>query len=417
MLPAFQISSAVEEVIREEWGRLLAALRTHCGDLQLAEDVLQDAVTTALQRWPEDGMPEKPAAWLMTTARRRLIDRQRRDRTFHGLLPAIQQHVESSVSNESVETLPEIPDKRLELIFTCCHPALDSKSQVALTLRTLCGLTTDEIARAFLDSPTTLAQRLVRAKRKIASAVIPYEVPERHLWQERLHAVLSCLYFIFNEGYSASKGKQLNRHDLANEAIRLSRITSELLPNEPEVMGLMALLLLHDARRAARLSHTDELIPLMNQNRALWDKGKIVEGTTLLKKALHMGAVGPYQLQAAISALHAEASDWESTDWAQIQALYRILYQQQPSPVVAINQAVALCCGGDPQAALALLEQASAHKKLEHYQPLHAAFAEVYSCLNQPKKARKHLELAISLSGNEAEKNYLQAKREALSDI
>jgi len=310
MLPPFQLEQTITTLVREEWGRILASLVASFNDWQLAEDVLQDAIEKAIEQWPKDGLPDAPAAWLITTARRKAIDHCRRTSRFSTLAPEIAYLNQLNQNTESFDIDYVIPDKRLELIFTCCHPALDQKSQVALTLRTLGGLKTEEIANAFLVKTQTMAQRLSRAKTKISAAGIPFEIPEEKNLNQRLTSVLSVVYLIFNEGYTASSGKTITRSDLAEEAIRLARIVLQLLPKQTEVAGLLSLMLLHDSRRLTRQDRNNNIVLLEDQNRAAWDKAKISEGTALLKSTLARQQVGMYQLQAAISAIHAEAPSY-----------------------------------------------------------------------------------------------------------
>jgi len=416
MLPPFKPAEAIELTIREEYGRILAALIKSVGDLQLAEDVLQDAIEAALNHWTENGLPASPAAWLIQTARRKAIDKFRRDATFAKLQPELTYLTELENAQQNVDENEEIPDKRLELIFTCCHPSLDRKTQVALTLRTLGGLSTDEIARAFLDKPTAMAQRLVRAKKKIALAGIPYQVPPADILHERLNAVLSVIYLIFNEGYSASSGDRVTRGDLADEAIRLARITSLLLPDCAEVTGLLALMLLHDSRRAARQSKDGELIALEHQDRSLWNQATISEGTDLIKQALRKQQLGSYQLQASISALHAEARTWSETDWPQINALYALLYRMQPTAVVRINQSIAMSYAVSIDAAIEVLEQTPSICDIKNYQPWHVAMADLLARKGENKKSMPYLKKAIELTENEAEKRFLQQKLTSINE-
>lgn len=410
MLPPFESAQAIELTIKEDYGRILASLVKSVGDLQLAEDVLQDAIEAALNHWTSDGLPNSPAAWLIQTARRKAIDRFRRDATFAKLQPELTYLTELENAQQPVDEFEEIPDKRLELIFTCCHPSLDQKTQIALTLRTLGGLTTDEIARAFLDKPAAMAQRLVRAKKKIALANIPYEIPGSDILPERLNTVLSVIYLIFNEGYSASSGSHVTRSDLSNEAIRLARITTQLLPDRAEVIGLLALMLLHDSRRKARQNRKGELTALQYQDRALWDQSKIQEGTVLVKQALQKQQVGPYQVQASISALHAEAKSWEETDWSQINALYELLHRMQPSAVVKINQSIAMSYAESIDAAIELLEQIRTGNEVDGYQPWYVAMADLLVRNGNREASIPLLEKAIELTDNEAEKQFLQTK-------
>lgn len=412
MLPPFQLDKAINQIVQEEWGRILAALTKSTNNLQLAEDSLQDAVEIALQHWPTQGLPDSPAAWLIQTARRKAIDRMRRDANFAKLQPEISYLIDIQTKAD-LEDVEIIPDKRLELIFTCCHPAIEEKTRIALTLRTLGGLTTEEIARTFLDKPQTMAQRLARAKKKIAVAGIPYEVPAAEDLPERLNAVLRVIYFIFNEGYTASSGKFITRGDLAEEAIRLCRIIATLLPEQPEITGLLALMLLHDSRRFTRQNEQGEIISLEDQKRHAWDKQKIAEGTELIKLALAQHKVGPYQLQAAISALHAESPQWNKTDWPQIAALYQLLHQLQPTPVIKINQAVAVSYAQTADDALALLDSIAGSQEIQSYQPYHAARADILKRAGQHEEASIHFNKAIELTENQAEKHFLQTRKNA----
>ena len=409
MLPLSSPQTAIERTVREEWGRILASLVKSIGDFQLAEDSLQDALISALDHWQKNGLPKSPAAWLLTTARRRAIDRLRRDQNFSGKAKEIAYLID--LENECVdEDDTAIPDKRLEMIFTCCHPALEQKTRVALTLRTLGGLTTEEIAAAFLDKPQAMAQRLVRAKKKIKLAAIPYEIPDHDLLPERITSVLSVIYLIFNEGYSATTGNSPVRADLCDEAIRLARIVSQLLPDEAEVAGLLALMLLHDSRRLTRMDKDGSIIPLEHQNRKRWDRAKIEQGKQLLHQTLPRRAIGPYQLQAAISAVHADSPSWDKTDWPQIQALYALLYQLNPTPVVRLNQALALSHARSVAEGLDMLEDAALGGALADYQPYYAAKADLLDRLGDTTGAVDCLEKAIALSDNEADRQFLRAK-------
>lgn len=414
MLPPHTLQQAIDKTVREEWGRILAALVKTLGDFQLAEDSLQDAVISALQHWQKNGLPVSPAAWLITAARRKAIDRLRRDRNFMSKQGDISYLLD--LEHQAKETYqPEfIPDKRLEMIFTCCHPALEEKTRVALTLRTLGGLTTEEIAAAFLDRPDAMAQRLARAKKKIALAGIPYHVPEKSVLPERLSSVLGVVYLIFNAGYSSGSGEILVRSDLTEEAIRLARIIRELLPEEPEVGGLLALMLLHDSRRFSRSDSDGGLVPLELQNRKRWDGSKIEEGAALLEEILPKQRVGPFQLQAAISALHAQSASWSETDWPQIEALYQMLYAMQPTPVVYINLAVAVSYARSTNAALDMLNAVADDGQLEQYQPFFAAKADVLSRAGDLSAAKACFQTAIDLSNNTQERAFLQNKISAL---
>jgi len=415
MLPPFNIEQSINKIVREEWGRILAALIASVKDLQLAEDVLQDALEQALSVWPEQGLPDSPAAWLITTAKRKAIDKFRRDSRFAKLQPELEYLAQLEAQAEQPEDQQIIPDKRLELIFTCCHPALEEKSRIALTLRTLGGLTTEEIAKAFLDKPKTMAQRLSRAKNKIALAGIPFKLPDDAELKHRLDTVLAVIYFIFNEGYTATSGVEITRKDLAIEAIRLARIVHALLPEQTEVAGLLSLMLLHDSRRHARQSKNAQMIPLEHQARSTWDKDKIREGTCLLKETLKKQKIGVYQLQAAISALHAESKDWHNTDWPQINALYELLFTIQPSPVVRVNQSVALSYAQSPEAALDMLRTIETDVSMKEYQPFYAARGDLYRRLGQQEKARADLLTAINLSENSLQKEFLGKRLKELS--
>ena len=409
MLPPHTLSQAIDRCAREEWGRILAALTKSLGDLQLAEDSLQDAVTKAMTDWARSGLPRSPAAWLITTARRSAIDRLRRNARFQTKVPELSYLADlANAPDESTDDV--IPDKRLEMIFTCCHPALEQKTQVALTLRTLGGLTTDEIAHAFLDKPDAMAARLTRAKQKIAAAQIPYEIPPTDTLPARTAAVLSVIYLIFNEGYS---GASVGKSSLSDEAIRLARIIRALLPDDAEIAGLLALMLLHDARRVSRHSDTGDMIPLALQNRKRWDKAKITEGDGILQEVLPKGRVGPYQLQAAISGLHAQAPDWDTTDWTQIAALYDLLYRVQPSPVVRINQAMAVSYATSIEAGLTMLISVADDPKMVTYQPYFTAKAELLH-RNEDPAAIVTYDQAIALTKHAAERAFLQSKRDTL---
>ncbi len=389
---------------------MLAALTKTLNDLQLAEDCLQDAVEVALRKWTDQDIPSSPSAWLITTAKRKAIDRIRRDANFASKEKQISHLLEMTSTSEQEPDLDAIPDKRLELLFTCCHPSLAEKTKVALTLNTVGGLNVDEIAHAFIEKKSTMAQRLARAKKKIKLAGIPYEIPALDLLPERLRDVLSVIYLIFNEGYSSSSGETLTNVDLSTEAIRVARILEQLLPDETEVSGLLALMLLHDSRRYARLNNDGQMIALEDQNRQKWDKGKFREGKALLTNTLKKQKIGPYQLQASISALHNESPSWEKTDWAQISALYQLLFQLQPSPVVRLNQAMAVSYAESIEPAMDILDEIAEHKNIQKYQPYYVARADLARRAGDVKRAKVYLNQAIELTNNEIEKEFLIKK-------
>ena len=394
----------LSQLARSESGRLLSILLNHTSDIQLAEDALQDAFIHAIKTWPENGPPQNPQAWLLTVARRRLIDRFRRD-SHHNNEKTIQDIIDClHTDNEEAEDDHPIPDERLKLIFTCCHPSIAQESQIALTLKTLCGLTAREIARAYLVSEVTMNQRLTRAKQKIKKAGITYEVPDTDCIAERLDAVLSVIYLVYNESYTAYEGQTLTRQDLADEAIRLAKILYQLLPH-PEVAGLLCLIVLHNARRCARHSDEQGFIALENQDRTLWKQEEIAEARTLLLQVLAVNKPGSYQIQAAISALHAEAKNWEATDWPQIILLYDALYQLNPSPVIKLNQLVAVAHSGRYKEAIACLNRLE--DELKNYQPFYAARAAIARQLHDMNLAIADYDKAISLSKNNAERDYL----------
>ena len=407
-MPPQTAAKTIETIVRGEWGRLVSSLIRVVGDFQLAEDSLQDALVSALDHWQRNGVPNSPAGWLLQVARRKAIDRIRRSQNFerkqseYALLLELEN--ESSYDMED----HEIPDERLRLVFTCCHPALEEKSRVALTLKTMGGLRTSEIARAFLDKEEAMAQRLVRAKRKIRLAGVPYEVPEKDQWPDRLNSVLGVLYLIFNEGYSASTGEEQIRVELCDESMRLTHAINKLKPEEPEIEGLLALMLLHDARRTARSDTNGSLIPLEDQDREMWDRQKIEEGIKLTKQALRRGTPGPYQIQAAISAVHAEAPSYADTGWREIVLLYEALYALQPNPVVLLNKAVAVSYAQGPSEALSIVD--SIKDELDSYFPLHAARADFLRREGDLFEASSSYQRAIKLAGNPREREFLEKR-------
>jgi len=404
--------AAVEEVYRSDWGRIVATLIGLVGDFDLAEEAAQEAFTAAVDQWRESGVPEFPRAWIIQTARHKAIDRIRRNARFEEKL---ESYAISGLVREIEEPdydTSEIPDDRLRLIFTCCHPALAPEVQVALTLRTLCGLETDEIARAFLIPTTTMAQRLVRAKRKIRDAGIPYVVPETHDMAERMGAVLTVIYLVFNEGYAATRGGPLVRTDLCAEAIRLGRLVRTLMGPDPpaEATALVALMLLHDARRDARLDEAGDIIVLEEQDRGRWDRRQIDEALPLVEETFRAGRPGPFAVQAAIAALHCQTMRAEDTDWPQIVRLYDHLERLQPSPVVSLNRAVAIAMAGGPQPALAIIDALAATNDLENYHLLHAARADLLRRMGSLGEAAKSYARALALATNDSERRYLERR-------
>lgn len=396
----------VDEVYRTESRRVFATLIRLLGDFELAEEALQDAFAAAAEQWPQSGVPANPRAWLVSAGRFKAIDAMRRRARFDASLEQIADRLDARTSGTADQ------DDRLRLIFTCCHPALAPEAQVALTLREVCGLTTEEIASAFLVAPSTLAQRIVRAKAKIRDARIPYQVPSREDLPERLETVLQVIYLVFNEGYAASSGASLTRPDVSGEAIRLGRLLAELLP-EPDVLGLLALMLLHESRRAARTSPTGEIILLDDQDRSLWNREQIVEGQALVAQALGRRGdqrLGPYTVQAAISAVHADAPSPEATDWAQIVGLYDVLSRAAPSPVVELNRAVAVAMRDGPEAGLELIDGILARGELVDYHLAHAARADLCRRLGRTAEARASYEKALALTRQEPERRFLERR-------
>jgi RNA polymerase sigma-70 factor (ECF subfamily) len=410
------IRAAAECLFRQESGRIIASLIRVSGSFDRAEEAMQEAFASALAAWPVKGIPGNPAAWIITAARRKLIDAARRERTRRDKEDALKYELESSGSAaEPEDTAMDFPDDRLRLIFTCCHPALNTSAQIALTLRTLGGLSTAEIAKAFLQPESTLAQRLVRAKRKIQEAGIPYEVPPRERLPERLAAVQAVIYLIFNEGYAASSGTQLVRSDLCEEAIRLGRVLCELLPGDAENIGLLALMLIQHSRRDARVLDGD-LITLEDQDRSRWDRGAISEGLRLVEKALKLGPPGPYQLQAAIAALHAEAATSDETDWLQIAALYEELLEMSPSPVVELNHAVAIAMSGRLAEGLHRIEELGSTGALDQYYLFHAARADLLRRMNRAAEAGAAYRKAAALATNPVELRFLHRRMRELGE-
>jgi RNA polymerase sigma-70 factor, ECF subfamily len=403
------MSTIIEQTYRTESRRVLATLIRLLGDFDLAEEALQEAFTAALERWPVEGVPQNPRAWLVSTGRFKAIDGLRRRARFDASLNRIVESLGEGVSPAHDWDDETVEDDRLRLIFTCCHPAIPPDAQIALTLREVCGLTTEEIARAFLTPPSTLAQRIVRAKSKIKAARIPYQVPSRTELPERLASVLHVVYLVFNEGYSALAGESDARDDLSKEAIRLGRLLADLLP-ESEVLGLLALMLLHEARRTARTSAEGDLILLDDQDRTLWNRELIAEGEALVDRALRSRNFGPYTLQAAISAVHAGASSAAETDWAEIVGLYDVLLKADPSPVVELNRAAAVAMRDGPEAGLILIECILARGDLTDYPLAHSACGELYRKLGRSAQAREAFERALSLTSHHSHRRFLERR-------
>jgi RNA polymerase sigma-70 factor, ECF subfamily len=410
------MTEVIDRLYREESRRVLATLIRLLGDFELAEEALHDAFTAALERWPEDGVPASPRAWLVSTGRFKAVDTLRRRRTLArkrdeiAALADVESHIASLPAPDAALDAPDIEDDRLRLVFTCCHPALAVESRVALTLRTVCGLTTEEIARAFLVPVATMAQRLVRAQQKIRAARIPYEVPGRDALAERLDAVLSVVYLVFTEGYAATAGDAVVRRELCGEAIRLGRLLAELMPHEGEVEGLLALMLLHDSRRDARTTPEGDVLLLEEQDRARWDRAAIAEGLERVERALRLGRAGPYALQAAIAALHAEAATAEETDWRQIAALYHVLLRVSPTPVVELNRAVAVAMVFGPAQALQLVDGLAARGELRGYHLLPAVRADLLRRLGRREEAAAQYRAALALTALGPERRFLERR-------
>ena len=403
-----ELSKIIETLYRTESGRILATLVRLLGDIDVAEEAMHEAFAAALDTWPQAGVPDNPRPWLISTARFKAIDGMRRRARFDSAQTDLVLNLEAHISQTPYED-EEIEDDRLRLIFTCCHPALPPEARVALTLREVCGLTTEEIAKAFLITPSSLAQRIVRAKTKIRDARIPYQVPLPQELPQRLDAVLQVIYLVFNEGYSAAAGAEVTRAELTAEAIRLGRLLTELLP-EPEVLGLLSLMLLQESRRAARTSPTGELILLENQDRSLWNREQIAEGVALLQRVLNSRRFGSYTLQAALAAVHAQAESVAATDWGQIVALYDQLLRIQPSPVVQLNRAVAIAMRDGPEAGLAQIDAVLEQGELAKYYLAHSVRADMYRRLSRIAEARASYEKALALTQQEPERQFLQER-------
>ena len=410
---ADSVRDTVEAVYRSESRRVLATLIRLLGDFELAEEALHDAFIEAMRTWIRDGVPANPRAWLVSTGRFKAIDGLRRRTRFDAALADLADHLDRSAAAPAMSEDEDLEDDRLRLIFTCCHPSLPPDARVALTLREVCGLTTEEIARAFLTGAPTIAQRIVRAKQKIREAQIPYGVPAREELSERLDGVLHVVYLVFNEGYTASSGETLTRHDLSSEAIRLARLLVELLP-EPEAVGLLALMLLHDARRAARTSSDGEIVLLEEQDRSLWNGEQIAEGLRLVEQSLKSRRIGPFTIQAAIAAVHAEAADARATDWPQIVGLYDVLWRLDPSPIVSLNRAAAVAMRDGPKAGLEIIDEILARGELGDYHLAHSARADLCRRLGRTADARASYERALQLAKAEPARRFLKRRLQQL---
>jgi RNA polymerase sigma-70 factor (ECF subfamily) len=406
---ASQARELVDAVYRTDSRRVFATLIRLLGDFDLAEEALHDAFISAVEQWPRDGVPDNPRAWLVSAGRFKAIDAIRRRARFDAALGELAERLDADSRAASAQETEDVEDDRLRLVFTCCHPALPAEGQVSLTLREVCGLTTEEIARAFLTSPATVAQRIVRAKSKIRDKGIPYQVPSQADLPDRLDSVLHVIYLVFNEGYSASSGASVTRPDVSGEAIRLGRLLVELLP-QPEVMGLLALMLLQESRRTARTSPTGDLVLLENQDRSLWDRGQIAEGLTHVERALASRRFGSYTLQAAIAAVHAQAANSAATDWNRIVQLYDVLAQAEPSPVIELNRAVAIAMRDGPAAGLALIDDILARGDLADYYLAHSARADLCRRLGRADDARASYRQALALTRQDPERRFLEGR-------